>query len=114
MNTTKFDLIEKYIFECIDFSEYEKQPIDKREQLVYLLEICEREKFYNKYKSQKAKFIDWCYGLPQAFRMDYQQFKVLELCKEFNLNLPKNEYELFDFWYGILYTCIVYLIKNIK
>ena len=104
--------LEKYIFECIDFSEYQKNPIEKREKLLYLLEVCNREKRYNNYKTEKAMFVDWCYGLPGCFNMDYQQYKVIELMKAFNIPVSKNEFELYDRWYGQLYDSIKYLTSK--
>lgn len=116
MKTTNYNKIESYIFDCINFDDYQKQPISKREQLIYLIEIFKTEKRYNQYRTQKEMFIDWCYGLPSCFNMDYQQYKVIELFDEFGLKQPKNEYQLFDLWYGILYDSINYLInsKNLK
>ena len=104
--------IEKYIFECIDFSDYQKQPVENREKLIYLLEVCRREKRYNSYKTEKLMFIDWCYGLPGCFTMDYQQFRVIELMKSFCIPVPKNEYELYNRWYGQLYDSIKFLISK--
>ena len=104
--------IEKYIFECIDFSEYQEKPTGKREKLLYLLEVCSREKRYNTYKTEKAMFIEWCFGLPSCFNMDYQQYKVLELVKAFSIPMPKNEYELYNRWYGQLYDSIKFLISK--
>ena len=104
--------LEKYIFDCIDFPEYQKNPIEKREKLLYLLEVCKREKRYNTYITEKAMFIDWCYGLPDYFNMDYQQYKVIELMKAFNIPVPKNEFEVYERWYGQLYDSIKYLISK--
>ena len=104
--------LEKYIFECIDFSEYQENPTEKRKKLIYLLEVCKKEKRYNAYKTEKYMFIEWCYGLPSCFNMDYQQYKVIELMKAFNIPIPKNEYELYDRWYGQLYDSIKYLISK--
>ena len=111
MKKVNYKLLEAYIFECIDFSEYPKQPKSKKEKACYLLDICRSEKRYNNYNSERAIFVDWCYGLPTCFNIDYQQYKVLELCANFGLKPPKNDHELFDFWYGQLYESVVYLSK---
>ena len=114
MKTINYQAIENYIFECLDFSCYEKQPVEKGEQIAFLLKICRREKRHYNYKTERQMFVDWCYGLPSAFNMDYQQFRVLELCKQFGLTVPKNDYDLFDFWYGKLYDSIIYLNKQLN
>ena len=106
--------LEKYLFDCIDFSEYQKNPTEKREKLLYLLEVCNREKRYNAYKSEKLMFVDWCFGLPGCFKMDYQQYKVVELMNAFNIPIPKNEFELYDRWYGQLYDSVKFLTKTLK
>lgn len=114
MKTINYESIEKYIFECIDFSDYRKQPTTKGEKIAYLLEICRSEKRHNTYKTEKQMFIEWCYGLPSCFNMDYMQHKVVELCANFGLKTPKNDYELFDFWYGKLYDSVNYLNKKLN
>ena len=114
MKKVNYKAIEKYIFECIDFSEYKKQPSTDAEKIAYLLEVCRAEKRYNQYPTEKQMFIDWCYGLPSCFNMDYMQCKVIELCKNFGLAVPKNDYQLFDFWYGKLYESVRYLNNKLK
>lgn len=57
MKTVNYEAIEKYVFKCIDFSEYQKQPTTKGEKIAYLLEVCRREKRYNTYKTEKQMFI---------------------------------------------------------
>ena len=109
MKKINFSLVEKYIFECIDFSEYQKQPTTKAGQISYLLEICEREKRYNKYPTKKAMFVDWCYGLPTCFKQDYINHAVTELFVLWGLKLPKNDYQLFDVFYGFLFDSVNYL-----
>ena len=111
--TINYQAIENYIFECIDFSECQKQPTEKGEKIAYLLEKCEQEKFYNKYPTKKAQFIDWLYGLPSCFSQDYEQYRVLELCADFGLKVPKNE-QLFDFFYGKIYDSIIYLNNKLN
>ena len=106
-----YKAIETYIFNCIDFSDYQNNPKKKSEKIAYLLEVCELEKFYNKYPT-KAMFVDWLYGLPSCFNVDYQQHKVIELCEKFGLKTPKNKYQLFDFWYGQIYDSVMYLYKK--
>ena len=114
MKTINYQLIEKYIFECIDFSEYQKQPETKAEQIAYLLDVCKSEKRYNNYKTDKYMFIDWCYGLPSCFKMDYQQYKVIELMSAFGLKIPTNDYKLFDVWYSKLYESVIYLNNKLN
>lgn len=109
-----YKAIEKYIFDCINFSDYQNKPEKNSEKIAYLLEVCEREKFYNKYPTKKAMFVDWLYGLPSCFNVDYQQYKVIELCKNFGLKTPKHEYQLFDFWYGQIYDSVNYLNKKLN
>jgi hypothetical protein len=110
----KYNLIETYIFECIDFSDYQKRPTEKSEQIKYLFEIFRTEKGKVNIFTEKSTFIDWLYGLPSCFKQDYQQFKVIELCEKFGLKQPKNEYQLFDFFYGQLYDSIKYLSIKLK
>ena len=114
MKKINFDLMEQYIFDCIDFSEYQKHPETKKEQISYLLEVCRSEKRYNKYQNEKSMFIEWCYGLPACFKMDYQQCKVIEIMSNFGLKMPKNDYQLFDVWYGKLYDSINYLNNKLN
>lgn len=111
MKNRNYNLMEEYIFECIDFSDYPKQPETKGGKIAYLLEVCRSEKTRNYYKTEKLMFIDWCYGLPACFNMDYMEYRVVELCDKFGLSVPKNEL-LFDFWYGQLYELISYLSKT--
>ncbi len=109
-----FIKLEKYIFDCIVFSEYQKQPTTKAQKIAYLLEVCNNEKKYNKYPTEKDLFIDWCYGLPSCFNMDYQQYKVVKLMDQFGIKQPKNDYQLFDFWYGLLYNSVYYLNNKLN
>lgn len=91
-----------------------KTACNKRRKNCLLVGDMQKWKRYNTYKTEKQMFTDWCYGLPCAFNMDYQQYKVIELCANFGLKTPKNDYELFDFWYGKLYESVNYLNNKLN
>lgn len=67
--------IKSYILENVDIdyiNEFFKvDENDYTEICGCILQICEKEKFYQRYKSRFDMFKDWCQGLPSALNTLY-------------------------------------------
>ena len=72
--------IYKYILDCIDASDYGKNPQTDKEKIEFLFDTFQREKSYEIARAGMNKaFTDWLQGLPGCFNIEWENYKILEL-----------------------------------
>jgi len=112
-------LIQSYILDCIDTSEYPEVKTDIKNQLSFIVDEFYRVAMYdNNIRRLKGNyqelFIDWLSGLPSYFNIEYRNYQILELMSSFNLPLPANKekYEGVKLFYYLIYREFLTLLKK--
>jgi len=85
--------VKPYIINCVDSSAYDTKTVTDKEKLQFLFNTFKAEKGYDiKRVGVYKAFKDWCMGLPTAFSIEYTNYKILELAKEWG-SIPENATE---------------------
>ena len=112
-------LIQSYILDCIDTSEYPEVKTDIKNQLSFIVDEFYRVAMYdNNIRRLKGNyqelFIDWLSDLPSYFNIEYRNYQILELMSSFNLPLPANkeQYEGVKLFYFLIYREFLALLKK--
>lgn len=113
--------IENYIFYCIDFENYGFNPKTKKEKINLLVETFKGE-FWHDYNKQYYKyntvngFVNWLMGSPSCFNIDFENYRILELGKEwgFDLSTEKKEDVFISQWFVMITKSVFYLQSKIN
>lgn len=85
---------ETYILESIDSDAYDIVTTTDKEKLQFLADTFKKEAGWNieRVRAYKA-FQEWIMGLPTAFNIEFENYKILELAKSWG-SIPNNATEL--------------------
>lgn len=121
ISAEQYGKIENYIFECIDFENYGLNPEGKKAKIDLLMETFKSEYWhdYNKkyYKNDiKVGFENWLMGLPSCFNVDFENYRILEIGKEwgFDLSTEAKEDKFLTQWFKMITESVFYLHSHIK
>ena len=117
----QYEKIENYIFDCIDFENYGLNPETKKEKIKLLIETFKSE-FWHDYNKQYYKhdtvngFANWLMGLPSCFNVDFENYRILEIGKNwgFDLSSEKKGDNFLNQWFLIISKSVFYLNAKIK
>lgn len=117
--TTRGELIKarnqamkEYILNAIDSEGYEVTTETEAQKIAFLLSTFKKEYGYKEniiyYKSIQKTFENWLMGLPSCFNIDFENYRILEIGKEWKL-LPQNptekqEDKFLSEWWELIYT----------
>lgn len=113
----QYEQIKNYIFDCIDFEDYDfEKTNDKKELLSNLIETFKNE-YWHEYNKQYYKyntingFVSWLQGLPSSFNVDFENHKILEIAKNWNFDISteKKENEFLNNWFKMIAKSVFYL-----
>lgn len=94
------EMINQYLLNCVDCSNYTVQGVDVNGNVIELPVICETpqqkvnfvvscfDSEYNfpdnlkRYPNQTARFAEWLMGLPSSFNVDFENYRILEIAIE--------------------------------
>jgi hypothetical protein len=127
-NKQQNEKMKAYILSCIDTSLYPEMNIDKMsdlEKLNFVWGLYQDQACYpqnlKRIPNEQARFADWLQGLPSSFNIDFENYEILRIGREFGF-LPdqtsqevENQKRLFkriekkedDFlaqWWGRIYV----------
>jgi hypothetical protein len=112
-------VIQKYVIDCIDTSDYPEIKTDLKNQLSFIVDEFHRVAMYSnnihRFKGNYQQlFIDWLSGLPSYFNVEYRNYEILELMSSFGLPLPANKEESqgIDLFYYLVYREFLTLLKK--
>ncbi len=105
-------IIKAYILKGIDGEGYDlpKLPETEKEKLEFCLETFKAEYCYpqnlQRYKSYTKTFEEWLKGLPSAIFVDFENFRILELAKEWGTlaigATEKQEDKVLENWFNLI------------
>lgn len=116
------EMIFAYILDCIDGSGYDKKLTTDADKIQFLLDTF-RAEYCNEYNlkyygSEQNTFKNWCMGLPSAFNMDFENYKIIALGQLWGL-LEENateaqESKFVDQYWDRLYMNVMQLKRKIN
>jgi len=110
MNTnSKNHPVYKYILDYVYSAEYdlEKQPETDQEKLQFVLNAFRSEYSHMiKRVGEFKAFSEWLSGLPMALNIDFENYKILQLAKEWH-SIPENatekqEDKIIENWFNFI------------
>jgi hypothetical protein len=80
----------EYILDAIDSEGYEIRTETEAEKIAFLADTFQKEYGFaiKRYGAQKA-LAEWIMGLPSAFNIDFENYKILQIAVEWG-SLPKD------------------------
>ncbi len=100
--------VKSYILDCINSED--REFANDTEKLQYLADQF-KSSYLNEYNlkqygSYQNVFAEWCKGLPSCFNLDYENYRIIELAKEWG-SLPANaddrqEDKILDNWFNFM------------
>jgi hypothetical protein len=103
-------IVDNYILSAIDGEGYEKTFSNDTEKLQFLADTFKSEYCYpenlKRYGSYQETLRNWIMGLPSVFNIDFENYRILELSKEWG-SLPANatekqEDKLLENWFNFI------------
>lgn len=117
MKTSVKIQIEDYILDCIDLSEREEYSaivLSQMEQVRAVYDIFLKEYGHNikYYGGEQKAFVSWMQGLPSCFNVDFENYRIIELGREWGFIKTDDQEDDFlgAFWH-IIYTHFKQLLK---
>lgn len=107
-----------YILECINSEDIEFR--DDKDKLAFLsvqFDI-EYNHDYNKkrYPNLQNRLVNWFTGLPSCFKVDFENYRILELAKEWgslaNDATDKQENRVLENWFNLVAFKVLQLAKK--
>lgn len=87
------DLVNAYILGAIDSSGYGKELTTDTEKLQFVMDCYQSEYAYpqnlQRYKTHQNCFANWLQGLPSSFNIDYENYRIIEIAKQWG-SIPQN------------------------
>jgi len=122
MRTTKEtkQSIQKYVLDCINSENYGIETNTDKEKLQFLVDTFTNEYAYpqniKRYGTIQNTFVEWMKGLPSSFNIDFENYRLIELGKEWNFINDKSSEKEIDkymerYWSGI-YMALVALLRK--
>lgn len=112
-----------YILDAIDADGYDVTPTTEAEKLAFLRDTFLSEKGWHIERVGKYKaFEEWLQGLPSAFNIDFENYRILELAKEWGSYPTKPtrrgqesaEQKLLDNWWNLVTVKTFQLFRRHK
>lgn len=110
----------EYILGCVSTDGYDKVLTTDKEKIDFVYECFNSEYWYAENKryykgNDRLAFANWLMGLPSSFNVDYQNYRILELAKEWG-SIPadaseKQEDKIIEHWFGWI-TNKFFVLKN--
>lgn len=112
------DQIFKYILDCINSEEIELKNDKDKIAFLSVQFDCEYNNTYNKkrYPNLQNRLSNWFMGLPSSFNIDFANYRILEIAKDFN-SLPqdaseKQENDVLNNWFNLVAFKVLQLAKK--
>ena len=110
-----------YFISCIDTEAYEVSFDTEKERLQFIWNTFQAEKV-NPYELKRNNgnlqriFQDWLAGLPSVFSMDFENYKILQIGKDWGLKLDseKRQDEFLESWFPRMATAAFGLFRKHK
>lgn len=107
-----------YILECINSEDIEFR--DDKDKLAFLSVKFDSEynNAYNKkrYPNLQNRLVNWFTGLPSCFNVDFENYRILELAKEWgslaNDATDKQENRVLENWFNLVAFKVLQLAKK--
>lgn len=97
--------IEDYIESCIDLSEREEYAAmelsyNRQIQVVYDIFLKEYGHNIKYYGGEQKAFVSWMQGLPSCFNIDFENYRIIELGREWGFIKTERDEDKFlrEFW----------------
>ncbi len=112
--------VNDYILNAIDGSGYDKDLNSTEEKLQFVADCYRSEYAYpenlKRYGSHQNCFANWLMGLPSSFNVDYENYRILELAKEWG-SIPHNandkqEDKILDNWFNFIACKTIQLMRK--
>lgn len=111
--------VNMYILNAIDSEGYDIKTTTAKEKLQFLADTFKNEYGYNiKRIGYQRAMAEWISGLPSSFNIDFENWKILELAKEWG-SLPKNptekqEDKILDNFFNFIAAKTIMLMRRNK
>lgn len=111
-----------YILNAIDGEGYGRSFANDTEKLQFLADTFKSEYGYSEnikyYGSYGKCFMNWLMGLPSSFNVDYENYRIIEIAKEWG-SLPakcddRQEDKILDNWWNLITHKTFQLMKKHK
>ena len=115
-------LVTAYILNAIDGEGYDKELTTDRDKLIFLAECFIDEYCFpdnlKRYGSYQNTFAEWIQGLPSSFNLDYKNYRIIEIAKEWN-SIPQNaddraEDKILANWWNFISAKVMVLFNKHK
>ncbi len=112
-----------YILKCIESEGYEVKTETNTEKLAFLYKTFVSEYWYienQRYYHNNiiVAFASWLQGLPSSFNIDYENYRIIEIAKEWGSLAPdaddKKEDKILDNWWNFISVKTFQLFKKHK
>ena len=117
----KNEIVNNYILDAISREGYDKVISTDTEKLQFLADNFKSEYSFpdsiKRYGSYQETFRQWLMGLPSSFNIDFENYRIIEIAKEWG-DLPakandKQEDKIIDNWFNyIAAKTIILMGKN--
>lgn len=119
LTSLQFSSLESYIFNCIAFENYGINPETNEDKINTLIETFKSE-FWHDYNQKyykydiKVGFANWLMGLPSCFNVDFENYRILEIGKEWNFDLSTEvkEDRFLENWFKMVTNSVFYLYNK--
>lgn len=111
-----------YILNAIDGSGYGRELTTEQDKLQFLADTFKSEYAYPEniryYGSFTKCFTGWLQGLPSSFNIDFENYRIIEIAKEWG-SIPQNatdkqEDKILDNWFNLITSKTFQLMKKHK
>jgi hypothetical protein len=111
--------VNMYILNAIDSDSYDIKTTTAKEKLQFLADTFKSEYGFNiKRIGYQRAMAEWISGLPSSFNIDFENWKIIELAKEWG-SLPKNpterqEDKIIDNFFNFIAAKTIMLMRRNK
>ena len=114
------NLATAYILNAIDCSGYDIECNTAKEKLQFLADTFKSEYCYPEnlryYGSKQKTFENWLRGLPSSFNIDFENYRIIEIAKEWQ-TIPQNaseklEDKVLGNWWALIYINVNRLMRD--
>jgi hypothetical protein len=109
-----------YILNAIDSEAYEVKTATDTDKLQFLADTFKKEYCYpqnlQRYGSYQETFRQWIMGLPSVFNIDFENYRILEIAREWK-SIPQNatekqEDKMLENWFNLIASKTFILMKK--
>ena len=109
--------IKKYIFSIIDGENYNVTFKNDKEKLQFVYDTFVKEYGHEiERRGPLGAFSEWIKGLPSAFNVEYRNYYILELAKEWGqvVETESQQYKILDVWFDFITNKTFVLMHKYK